>query len=164
LSVLDRQAANRRRELLVLLLEQQIGFRVWPRVRHLDIVHRRRWRAPLREMRHRAVMCDAKDERPLGAVTAKLGKGLPDREGDLLKEIVAVADRVRVARRKAKQRRSIRRQESVESLFHAYVVPSPKESLHSERRRVSTGGMAIAGNEEEPIVRQIAWDGLVLTD
>jgi hypothetical protein len=91
-------------------------------------------------MRHRAIVCDAEHEGPLRAVAAKSRQRLPDRERDVLKEIVAVADAVRIARREPEQRRSVRGKQSMEPFVHAYVVPLAKESLRAgpggERGRV----------------------------
>src|SRR5215831_348196 len=67
-------------------------------------------------------MCDSEDKRSLGALAPKPRKRLPNREGGLLQQIVAVAARVRVAGSQPRECGTMFRQNLLELFLQACLV------------------------------------------
>src|SRR5438067_2506898 len=111
---------NRLEEARLLLLLCKAFFRIRPRIRQFDCIGgSRRGAPPLRDVCDRAIVRDAEDECPFRTLAAKPGQRLPNRQSDVLKQIVAVARVVRVAGRESTESSPVAREQLVEALFES---------------------------------------------
>src|SRR5687767_93532 len=119
LPVCNRQTVNRLQQTCLLLLLRQGFFRILPRVGELYPFVRSGCRPALRDMRDGSIVRNAKDECALGALPAEIRKGVPNRESNVLQEIVAVAGVVCIACCQSAERSFIRGKELMKTLFES---------------------------------------------
>src|SRR5687767_13843280 len=90
---------------------------MWRRMRRLcELVHRRRWRWTPRPMRQSAIVGDAEHERAFRRLATERGPGAPDRDADLLEQIVALRGVELVQPRNSREGRSVLVQDAIERL------------------------------------------------
>lgn len=125
LAVRDRETLDRVPQPVGLLVRQQRLFGIRASVGQLHLLIHAGGRRPLsRQVRDATVVRDAEHERPLRALAAKGRERAPDRNGNLLEQIVAFVPSSCVARGEPCERLAVRSQQRVE-------LPLPLSACHT---------------------------------